>query len=69
MGVGYKRTTIARIAAAGGFVCGLLGLLAGVTEHVWKLGATGWFTGGALLILIAVFVLFDGAVAFQKART
>jgi len=69
MGVGYKRTTIARIAAAVGFVCGLLGLLAGVTEHVWKLGATGWFTGGALLILIAVFVLFDGAVAFQKART
>ncbi len=69
MGVGYKRTTIARIAAAVGFVCGLLGLLAGVTEHVWKLGATGWFTAGALLILIAVFVLFDGAVAFQKART
>ncbi len=69
MGVGYKRTTIARIAAAVGFVCGLLGLLAGVTEHMWKLGATGWFTGGALLILIAVFVLFDGAVAFQKART
>lgn len=69
MGVGYKRTTIARIAAAVGFVCGLLGLLAGVTGHVWKLGATGWFTGGALLILIAVFVLFDGAVAFQKART
>jgi len=69
MGVGYKRTTIARIAAAVGFVCGLLGLLAGVTEHMWKLGATGWFTGGALLILIAVFVLFDGAGAFQKART
>jgi len=68
MEVGYKRTTIARIAAAVGFACGLLGLLAGATEHLWKFGATGWFTGGALLMLIAVFVLVDGAVAFQKTQ-
>ncbi|MBI4402302.1 MAG: hypothetical protein HY581_11795 [Nitrospirae bacterium] len=66
--VGYKRTVIARIGAALGFVCGLLGLLAGLTNHTWKLGSIGWFTGGALLTLIAVFVLVDGAVAFQKAR-
>ncbi len=68
MEVGSKRTTIARIAAAVGFVCGLLGLMAGSTEHVWKFVATGWFRGGALLMLIAVFVLVDGAVAFQKTR-
>lgn len=68
MEVGYKRTTIARIAAAVGFVCGLLGLLGGLTQHVWKFGSTGWFTGGALLMLIAVFVLVDGAISFQKTR-
>lgn len=65
---GTKRTTIARIAAALGFACGLLGLLAGLMDRTWKLGTIGWFTGGALLLLVALFVLFDGALAFQKAR-
>ncbi len=68
MGVGTKRTIIARVAGALGFVCGLIGLLAGLTGHTWKLGAIGWFTGGGLLILVAVYVLVDGAIAFQKTR-
>ena len=68
MQVGTKRTVIARIAGALGFVCGVIGLLAGLTAHTWKLGAIGWFTGGGLLMLIAVYVLVDGAFAFQKAR-
>ncbi len=68
MGVGTKRTIIARVAGALGFVCGLIGLLAGLTGYTWKLGAIGWFTGGGLLILIAVYVLVDGAIAFQKTR-
>ena len=66
--VGYKRTMIARIGAAIGFVCGVLGLLAGLTHHTWKLGPGGWFEGGILLTLIAMFVLLDGMVAFQKDR-
>jgi len=53
------------VAAALGVLCGVLGLLAGVTEQVWKLGATGWFTAGALLTLLAVFALIDGALAAQ----
>lgn len=68
MRVGYKRTLIARLGAVLGFVCGLIGLLAGLTDHVWKLGAIGWFTGGGLLTMIALFILVDGAIAFQKAR-
>ena len=68
MRVGYKRTLIARVGAALGFVCGMLGLLTKLTDHTWKLGTLGWFTGGALLTLIAIFVLLDGAVAYQKAR-
>ena len=39
MQVGTKRTFIARIAGALGFVCGVIGLLAGLTAHTWKLGA------------------------------
>ena len=68
MRIGYKRTLIARLGAALGFVCGLIGLLAGLTDHVWKLGSIGWFTGGGLLTMIALFILVDGAIAFQKAR-
>ena len=68
MGPGMKRTSIARIAAALGFFCGLLGLLAGLMDRTWKLGSIGWLAGGTLLLLIALFVLLDGAFAFQKAR-
>ncbi len=67
MAIGEKRTMVARICAALGFLCGVIGLLAGLTQHVWKLGPLGWFTGGALLTLLAVYALVDGAIAFQKA--
>ena len=66
--IGMKRTAIARGAAALAFVCGVIGLLAGLTEHMWELGPVGWFTGGSLLALLAVFALVDGAVDFQKSR-
>ena len=66
--VGCKRTVIARHGVGLGFVCGVIGLLAGLTGHIGKLGPVGWFAGGALLTLIAVFVLVDGAIAYQKAR-
>lgn len=65
---GLKRTTIARIAAGGAFLCGAIGLMAGITNHTWKLWPLGWFTGGTLLVLIALFVLVDGAVSFEKSH-
>ncbi len=66
MQAGTKRTAIARAIAALGVLCGVIGLLAGLTDHVWKLGSIGWFTGGGLLTLIALVVLVDGAVAYEK---
>ena len=68
METGTKRTILARVAVALGFVCGLIGLLAGLTDHLWKLGPTGWFAGGALLALLGLCALADGAISFQKAR-
>jgi hypothetical protein len=59
---------VARIGAALGFLCGVIGLLAGLTDQVWILGPLGWLTGGILLTLLAVYALVDGAVAFEKAR-
>ena len=69
MSVGSKRTTIGRIAAALGFVCGVIGLLAGLTDHIWKLWPVGWFSGGTLLTLVALFLLLDGVIASQKSRS
>ncbi len=66
MEIGTKRTAIARVAAVLGFVCGGIGLLAGLMGQLWKLGPVGWFTGGGLLALIALVVLVDGAVAYEK---
>ncbi len=65
MAYGQTRSIAARGAAVLGFLCGAVGLLAGVTGEMWKFGATGWFTGGALLTLLALFALIDGALAAQ----
>lgn len=63
MAHGQQRSTAARGAAALGFLCGVIGLVAGLTGHAWKFGAIGWFAGGALLTLLGVFALVDGAIA------
>ncbi len=68
MELGRKRTTIARIAAGAAFLCGAIGLLDGIVEQTWKLSSLGWFSGGTLLSLIALFVLLDGVVSFEKSR-
>ncbi len=68
MTVGQKRTMFARIGAALGFLCGVIGLLAGLMQPVWKFGPLEWFTGGTLLTLLAVYALVDGAIAFQKTQ-
>jgi hypothetical protein len=68
MSVGEKRIMAGRIGAVLAFLCGVIGLLAGLTAHVWKLGPAGWFAGGGLLTLVAMFALLDGAIAARKAQ-
>jgi hypothetical protein len=65
---GFKRTTIARIAAGLGCLCGAIGLLSKITTQAWLLSPHGWGTGGILFMLIALFVLVDGVVSFEKSR-
>ena len=68
MPVGCKRILIGRIGAALGLACGVIGLVAGLTDHALKLWPMGWFTGGTLLTLIALFAFVDGVIASQKPR-
>jgi hypothetical protein len=65
-GSGSLRTQLARLAMVTGILCGLMGVLAGAQDVVWKFGSTGWFTGGSLLTLLAIFELIDGALARQR---
>lgn len=66
--VGFKRTLLARMGAGMGLACGMIACLAAVTGQTWFLSPLGWLALGILFALVAVFVLVDGAIAYQKAR-
>lgn len=68
METGFRRTTIGRVAAVLGCLCGVIGLLTGMSKSAWILSPHGWGTGGVLLLLLAVFVVLDGAVSFERSR-
>ena len=68
MEVGLKRTTIARIAAALGSLCGVIGLLTSVTKNMFMLAPHGWGVGSILLMLISLYVLVDGMISFEKSH-
>ncbi len=68
MEMGTGRIKLARILAIAGFICGIIGLIAGLEDRILKLSPWGWFTGGILLMMIALFILLDGAIAFYKLR-
>lgn len=56
--MGY-RILIARLCILGALVCGVIGLCVGLIDHAWKLGVTGWFTGGTLLAVLALAVFAE----------
>lgn len=62
------RTMVARLMALAAFACGVIGLVAGLTGHSWKLGPEGWFVGGMLLAVLGVFMLVDGAAALAMSK-
>lgn len=68
MPVGCKRILVGRIGAVLALACGVIGLVAGMTDHSWKLEPMGWFQGGTLLGLLSVCALVDAAVAQHKPR-
>ena len=65
---GRKRTLVARLMAGAGCVCGIIGFLMPPTAQMAGPADFDWFAAGTVLMVFAVYLLVDGAVAFQKAR-
>ena len=59
-------TWLARLLVLIAISCGVVGLIAGLIDREWKLGATGWFTGGTLLAVVALVILADQFVASRR---
>ena len=60
------RTWLARLFGLGCVSLGVIGLIVGFSDNTWKLGAQGYFTGGALLALVAIMLMLDEYVEFRR---
>ena len=60
------RIWLGRIGAAGALACGIIGLIVGFDGSTWKLGASGWFTGGSVAALVAIIMYLDDAAEFRN---
>ena len=59
MNIAEWRTWLGRLFLTLAMACGLIGGVIGIVEREWRLGVTGWFTGGSLLALLAIVMLAD----------
>ncbi|MAF39804.1 MAG: hypothetical protein CL696_13160 [Chloroflexi bacterium] len=47
--------------------CGIIGLIVGPdSSTIWKLDASGWFTGGIVAALLAIVMYLDHAAAKKQ---
>ena len=61
------RLVLARLMMLAAVACGVVGLIIGIADRSWKLGVTGWFTGGTLLAVLALVVLADEYFSLRQA--
>ena len=60
------RTWLARLFGLACIALGIIGLIVGFTDSIWKLGVVGWFTGGSLLGIVAIVLMLDEYVEFRR---
>lgn len=60
------RSLVARLMWLGALACGVIGLIVAFIDRQWKLGVTGWFTGGTLLAVLGLMMLADEYFAARK---
>ncbi len=66
---GSKRTLVARLMAGSGCVFGVLGFLAEPPPRTTGAVDVDWFGIAMMLLLFAIYLIADGALAFQKYKT
>tara|TARA_B100000949_G_C13896980_1_gene291074 strand:+ start:373 stop:540 length:168 start_codon:yes stop_codon:yes gene_type:complete len=49
------------------FACGIIGPVIGIVDRTWKLGVTGWFTGGKLQAMLTLVVLANEYFARRQS--
>ena len=60
MTISEFKTNLARLFGLAALGCGVAALVLPFFEgRVWKLGYIGWFAGGSLLALLAIFLVLD----------
>ena len=50
----------------GALIFGIIGLIVGIDGDTWKLGVSGWFTGGTVAGLVVVLMYLDDAAAARN---
>lgn len=61
------RIWLGRLGALGALACGIIGLIVGFdSDTTWKLGTSGWFTGGTVAALLAIIMYLDEAVTARN---
>ena len=59
MDISQPKVVLARLIMPAALACGIIGLIAGFSDREWKLGVTGWFTGGTLAAVLCLVLLAD----------
>ena len=62
------RTCLARLCGVACVSLGIIGLIVGFTDKVWRLGEQGYFTGGALLGIVALILLMDEHLQLRRRQ-
>lgn len=59
---------VARFLAFDALGCGIAAVVLPFFDgRVWKIGSMGWFAGGALLALLAIFLLLDAQAESRRS--
>ena len=62
------RTELARLIGTLGAGSGLIGIIAGFSDHGWKLGVTGWLVLGVFGSATHIAILLDQYIEDRAAK-
>ena len=59
---------MARLFGLACVALGIIGLIVGFSDSIWKLGVVGWFTGGTLLGVVALILMVDEYIDLRRRQ-